>query len=443
MNTCPNGAPADGGVTVMAAVPLCPSLVAVIVAEPATTPLTSPLGLTVATEVLLLDHVIVRPVSAFPLASFGVAVSWSVLPAGTLPEAGLTVTEATGTCTTVMAAVPLCPSLMAVIVAEPATLPVTSPLELTVATVVLLLDHAIVRPDSGLPPASFGVAVSCTVLPSFTLADVGVTLTDATGTLVTVMLEVPLCPSLVAVIVADPAPPPVTRPLLETDATEPLLLDHVTVRPVSGLPLASFGVAVSWTVWPTGTLADAGLTVTELTATFDTVMLALPLCPSLIAVIVAEPTAAPLTSPVLVTVATELLLLDQATVRPVSGFPFASFGVAVSWTVWPTGTLADAGLTVTELTGTGTLDTVMLDVPLFPSLVAVIVAEPAVPPVTSPLPSTLATDVLLLDQVTARPASGFPFASFGVAVSCTVAPVATVAAPGVTVTETTGSALVR
>ena len=107
MNTCPNVAPADGGVTVMADGPLCPSLVAVIVAEPATTPLTSPLELTVATELSLLDHVIVRPVSALPLASFGVAVSWSVLPAGTLPEAGLTVTEATGTCTTVMADAPL------------------------------------------------------------------------------------------------------------------------------------------------------------------------------------------------------------------------------------------------------------------------------------------------------------------------------------------------
>src|SRR5438046_10222459 len=104
---------------------------------------------------------------------------------------------------TVMAAVPLCPSLMAVIVAEPATTPLTSPLELTVATAVLLLDHAIVRPDSGLPPPSFGVAVSCTVLPSFTFADAGVTLTDATGTPATVMLAEPLCPSLAALSVAD------------------------------------------------------------------------------------------------------------------------------------------------------------------------------------------------------------------------------------------------
>ena len=81
----------------IAAVPLWPSLVAVIVAEPATTPLTSPLELTVATDVLLLDQVIVRPVSGLPLTSFGVAVNWTVWPASTVADAGLTVTEATGT----------------------------------------------------------------------------------------------------------------------------------------------------------------------------------------------------------------------------------------------------------------------------------------------------------------------------------------------------------
>jgi len=175
-------------------------------------------------------------------------------------------------------------------------------------------------------------------------------------------------------------------------------------------------------------------------------MLAVPLCPSLVAVIVAEPAAPPLTSPVPLTVATDVLLLAQVTTRPASGLPLASFGVAVSCTVCPADTEADAGLTVTELTGTGTLDTVMLEVPLCPSLVAVIVAEPAVPPVTSPLPSTPATDVLLLDQVTARPVSGFPFASFGVAVSWTVRPTCTVADAGLTVTELTGTtatALVR
>src|SRR5438876_3684050 len=104
-----------------------------------------------------------------------------------------------------------------------------------------------------------------------------------------------------------------------------------------------------------------------------TVMLAVPLCPSLVAVIVAEPAATPLTSPVPLTVAAAVLLLAQLTTRPDSGLPLASFGVAVSCTVCPADPEADAGLPVTELPGTGTLDTVMLEVPLCPSLVAVIV----------------------------------------------------------------------
>src|SRR6266699_2063529 len=67
--------PGPPPVTVMAAVPLCPSLVAVIVAEPAPTPVTRPLPLTVATDVLLLVHVTTRPDNVLPLASFVVALS--------------------------------------------------------------------------------------------------------------------------------------------------------------------------------------------------------------------------------------------------------------------------------------------------------------------------------------------------------------------------------
>ena len=50
---------------------------------------------------------------------------------------------------------------------------------------------------------------------------------------------------------------------------------------------------------------------------------------------------------------------------------------------------AEGGLTVTEATGTSA--TVTADVPLFPSLVAVMVADPAASAVTSPLPLTVAT----------------------------------------------------
>jgi len=77
---------------------------------------------------------------------------------------------------------------------------------------------------------------------------------------------------------------------------------------------------------------------------------------------------------------------------------------------------------VTSTDATGTLVTVTDAVPLFPSLVAVIVAEPGVRPDTSPEVLTVATEVLLLVQVTVRPDRTFPLESLGVAVSCTVCP---------------------
>ena len=76
----------------------------------------------------------------------------------------------------------------------------------------------------------------------------GATLTDATGTGVTVTLAVPLLPSLVAVIVAEPAAIPVTTPLDDTVAIPVLELDHVTARPVRTLLFASRAVAVSCNV---------------------------------------------------------------------------------------------------------------------------------------------------------------------------------------------------
>jgi len=59
------------------------------------------------------------------------------------------------------------------------------------------------------------------------LADAGLTVTDATGTSVMVIAAVPLLPSLVAVIVAEPTATAVTRPLLSPWRRRCLLLDHV------------------------------------------------------------------------------------------------------------------------------------------------------------------------------------------------------------------------
>ena len=84
----------------------------------------------------------------------------------------------------------------------------------------------------------------------------------------TVTAPVPLFPSLVAVIVTGPPEAtPVTNPLALTVATAALLVTHVTARPVSTLPAASFVVAVSCTVPPGAMFAVAGVTITEATET--------------------------------------------------------------------------------------------------------------------------------------------------------------------------------
>jgi hypothetical protein len=77
-------------------------------------------------------------------------------------------------------------------VAAPVATALTRPLLFTVATAALLVAHVTRRPVNGLPPASFGIAASCTFCPTETLAVAGFTVTEATGTAVTVMPEVAL-----------------------------------------------------------------------------------------------------------------------------------------------------------------------------------------------------------------------------------------------------------
>ena len=61
--------------TVNPALPLFPSLDALMVADPAATPEIVPVFETVATEVLELCQVMLRPDNEFPLASFSAAVA--------------------------------------------------------------------------------------------------------------------------------------------------------------------------------------------------------------------------------------------------------------------------------------------------------------------------------------------------------------------------------
>jgi hypothetical protein len=163
------------------------------------------------------------------------------------------------------------------------------------------------------------------------------TVTDATGARVTVIEDVPVLPSLVAVIVTGPpADTAVTRPLPSTVAPPVLFELQLTALPESRLPLASLRVALScWVgVIPRTSPTVAGLTVTEATGTGFTVTAAVgvEVTDSLVAVIVAEPTPTAVTvagDPLALTVNTEVLLDTQVTVRPLRRLPLASLVVAV------------------------------------------------------------------------------------------------------------------
>jgi hypothetical protein len=203
--------------TVIAAVPLFPSIVATIVADPSATAVTSPVPAIVAMEGALVDQVMARPTSVFPLASLAVAVNWCVLRGARLAVYGDTETEATGTGVTVIVAVADLVSLVAVIVALPAATPVTRPVALTLATAAMLDDQVGVRPVRVFPAASSVVAVSCWAPPTVIVAVDGLTVTLDTSTVTVTCAEADAAPD-VAVMVAVPFATAATRPDEETVA---------------------------------------------------------------------------------------------------------------------------------------------------------------------------------------------------------------------------------
>ncbi len=142
--------------------------------------------------------------------------------------------------------------------------------------------------------------------------------------------------------------------------------------------------------------------------------------PSAVAVMVAEPGAKLVTSPVLETIATDGFELDQVTVRSVRMPPLASFTMATTCREVPAIRTTRGGPRVTDDTGISV--TVARVVPVFPPAVAVIIADPVPMPFTSPVSDTVATDRLELDQVTVRPVRTLPPASCNVATSCCVPP---------------------
>ena len=150
-------------------------------------------------------------------------------------------TDATGTgagALTVIAAVPVLVSLVAVIVALPAAIAVTRPDAETVLMLVLLEFQLITRPVSTLLLASRVTAESCTVAPTWRLDVAGDTETDATAAgagALTVIAAEAVCPSLEAVMDTLPAATAVTSPELDTVAIPVFAEPQLITRPVSTL----------------------------------------------------------------------------------------------------------------------------------------------------------------------------------------------------------------
>ena len=193
-------------------------------------------------------------------------------------------------------------------------------------------------------------------------------------------------------IVAVPPPTAVTRPELDTDATDLSVVVHEIV-----LLEASVGetVAKSCSVSPLIRESSVLESDTPVTGTRTvTLQTALWLPSAVVTVTSAAPAAFAVTKPELETVTTELLEEDHDT-----DLLEADDGatVAVSCCVWPLIIVAVVGETETPLAGVVTVTVQVAFLP--PSVVvAVIVAVPLAFAVTRPEELTVATALLLLLQ---------------------------------------------
>ena len=251
--------------------------------------------------------------------------------------------------------------------AVPAAIAFTTPALLTVATALLLL--AQIPPEVG-----DKVVVDPThkdVEPVMLIVGLGFTVTDEEGSDIHVELL------RVKVNETVPAPIPVTIPALVTEATDGLLLTQVP--PLDG---------VNVVVWPIQILEDPdtvtmGFTLIEIEAVgSDAQSVAL-----LVNIKDADPAEIALTTPALVTVAIELLLLAQVP-------PEVGDNVVVDPThkdVEPVMDIEGFEFTVMFEEGSDEQDEL--------SSVNVKLAVPAPTPVTIPALVTVATEVLLLTQV--------------------------------------------
>ena len=122
-------------------------------------------------------------------------------------------------------------------------------------------------PLNTLPFESFATACACDVLPAAMLVESSVTATVAVvaaggGGTLTVSDAEPLIPSTVALIETEPAAFAVTRPVVDTVATDVFDAVHVALFPVSSMPLESIGIACACAACPGARLDESKVTAT-------------------------------------------------------------------------------------------------------------------------------------------------------------------------------------
>jgi hypothetical protein len=332
---------------------LLPStVVTAMVAVPFAILVTNPVDETVATDGVLL----VQVTSLFvALAGSMVAVNCSVAP---VSKARLVlfndtpVMEIVGIVTVTSQVVFFLPSaVVTVMVVVPFAMPVTNPVDETVATGGALLSQV-----TSLFVALAGniVAVNCSVAPVsrarlVLFNDTPVTAIDKVVT-VTSQAVFLLPSTVVTVMIAEPFAILVTNPVDETVATDGALLTQVTSLFVA---LVGNTVTVNCSVAPVSNerfvlFNDTSVTAIGRVVTF-TLQVTFILPSMVVAVMVARPSDRPVTNPVDETVATDGELLSQLT----SLFDaFEGNTVAFSCSVFPTDKVNDVLFNNTLLTGT-------------------------------------------------------------------------------------------
>jgi hypothetical protein len=304
-------------VTAQVAVLLPSTVVTVMFALPMATPVTKPLADTVAIAGALLLNVTALLVA---LSGVTMGINCSVPPTGMFKDGILNDTPVTDTALTVTAqvAVLLPSSVVTVMAALPAAMPVTNPLDDTVATELALLLHVTFWLVA---LAGAILAIKVSVLPTLRLRDVLFKVTPVTVTAdaltVTAQVAVLLPSTVLTVIVAVPAAMPVTKPFVTVAIVGALLL-HVTALFVA---LAGATVAVKVSVPPTIMLVDVLFKVTPVTETGAltvTAQVAVKPPSAVVTVMLALPVDTPVTKPLDETVATAGALLLHVTLRLVA-----------------------------------------------------------------------------------------------------------------------------